>query len=147
MAGSSTSNKARGKELGSKLHTTGGALSSRSFVSGGLCMMGLWSCRNQATRMILARPQRSLRTTGRNLASYKRSGFGGVCGRRCGEFLLSAPLEIVHLRPIAPNAPNNHHHHATTSATPPPFIMVAISLECRASRITMHGPPARGRRE
>ena len=32
MAGSSTSNKARGKELGSKLHTTGEARSSRSFV-------------------------------------------------------------------------------------------------------------------
>ena len=34
MAGSSASNKARGKELGSKLHTTGGARSSRPFVSG-----------------------------------------------------------------------------------------------------------------
>ena len=89
MADSSTSNKARGKELGSKLHTTGEARSSRPFwvvVSG--------SSHSNDTHVLHSRrtcPQRGLRTTGRNLASYKRSGFGGVCGRRCGEFSFAPP--------------------------------------------------------
>ena len=92
MADSSTSNKARGKELGSKLHTTGEARSSRPFwvvVSG--------SSHSNDTHVLHSRltcPQRGLRTTGRNLASYKRSGFGGVCGRRCGEFFFRPPLKL-----------------------------------------------------
>ena len=117
MAGGSTSNKARGKELGSKLHTTGGARSSRPFVSGGLlCMMGLWSSRNQATRMILACPQRGLRTTGRNLASYKRSGFGGVCGRRCGEFSFGSPSNCTF---ESISGPSRRTPRTTTTTTTP----------------------------
>ena len=117
MAGGSTSNKARGKELGSKLHTTGGARSSRPFVSGGLlCMMGLWSSRNQATRMILACPQRGLRTTGRNLASYKRSGFGGVCGRRCGEFSFGSPSNYTF---ESISGPSRRTPRTTTTTTTP----------------------------
>ena len=117
MAGGSTSNKARGKELGSKLHTTGGARSSRPFVSGGLlCMMGLWSSRNQATRMILACPQRGLRTTGRNLASYKRSDFGGGCGRRCGEFSFGSPSNYTF---ESISGPSRRTPRTTTTTTTP----------------------------
>ena len=62
--------------------------------------------------MVLAYPQRGLRTTGRNLASYKRSGFGGVCGRRCGEFCFRLPLKLYILGP-ASRTPRT-----TTTTTP-----------------------------
>ena len=79
-------------------------------------MMGLWSSRNQATRMILACPQRGLRTTGRNLASYKRSGFGGVCGRRCGEFSFGSPSNCTF---ESISGPSRRTPRTTTTTTTP----------------------------
>ena len=147
MAGSSTSNKARGRKLGSELHTTDGTRSSRPFVSDGLCM-GLsvvvsGSSHSNDTRM----PTTRLAHNGPKPCELQAKWLWRRLQAALWCILLSAPLEIAHLRPSEPNAPNNHHHHATTPATPPRFIMVAISLECRASRITMRGSPARGRRE
>jgi len=119
----------------------------------------LWSsCRDQATQMVLtccthvsrahneACVQRA--ETLRATSEVASAAFaGGVVVS-----FLSPPLEIVHLMPSEPtNAPIEQpsHHHATTTtpATPLRFIMVPISLECRASRIITHSPPARGRRE
>jgi hypothetical protein len=104
MAGSSTSNKARGKELGRKLQTTGEARLSCPFV----VVSG--SSHSNDTRMPTTRHAyngpKPLRATN-EVASAAFAG--GVVVN----FAVSSPLEIVHLRPSEPNAPNNHHHHTT----------------------------------